>query len=369
MELHIGLEDVAIAKSAISYANGEKGELIYRGFWAAELAQQNTYEEVLHLLLHGHLPGTLELAQFHSQLAAQRTLPSGIAQLIEALPRDISHMAALRSVISALHVEGGDWPPTLDQALSIFAKAPTIVAHRYSLLNGKAPVKPRADLGHIENYLYMLTGTVPDPDYAKALAAYLILCLDHDTNASTFAARVVASTQADIVSAICAAIGALIGPLHGGAPSKVDELLDEIGTADQAEAVLEAKIARGERLMGFGHRVYKTWDPRAAVLKRVAESMAGKDPLLDLSLAVEKVAVRVLEKHKPGRNLYPNVEFWAAAVLRAVGVPRELYTPTFCCTRIAGWSAHILEQAANNRLIRPKAIYVGGLPEKEQQIR
>lgn len=369
MELHIGLEDIAIANSAISYANGEKGELIYRGFWAAELAQQHTYEEVLHLLLHDHLPGTLEAAQFKTRLAALRTLPANIEKLIEALPKDISHMAALRAVISSIPVEGNDWPPTLDQALNVFAKAPTIVAYRYRMLNGKPPVKPRADLGHIENYLYMLTGEVPDPDFAKALAAYLILCMDHDTNASTFAARVVSSTQADIVSAICAAIGALIGPLHGGAPSKVDELLDDIGSADRAEAVLRAKIEKGERLMGFGHRVYKTWDPRAAVLKRVAESMAGKDPLLDLSLAVEKVAVRLLEEYKPGRNLYPNVEFWAAAVLRAVGVPRELYTPTFCCTRIAGWSAHILEQAADNRLIRPKAIYIGNRPESGQTIR
>lgn len=369
MELHIGLEDVAVAKSTISYANGEKGELIYRGRWAAELAQVHSYTDVLHLLLRGHLPDAPESARFRDQLAAQRALSPALEKLVESLPPDISHMAALRSVVSAIRVDGGDWPPTLAQALNVFAKAPTIVAYRYRLLNGQTPVEPRKDLGHIENYLYMLTGAAPDADLAHALSVYLILCMDHDTNASTFAARVVSSTQADIVSAICAAIGALIGPLHGGAPSKVDDLLDEIGTADNAEAVLRAKLDNEERLMGFGHRVYKTWDPRAAVLKRVAERLAGRDPLLDLSLAVEKVAVRLLEAYKPGRNLYPNVEYWAAAVLRAVGVPRELYTPTFCCSRIAGWSAHVLEQAANNRLIRPKAIYVGERPDHAQIIR
>lgn len=368
MELHIGLENIAIANSAISYANGEKGELIYRGYWAGELALDKSYEEVLHLILFGALPDAAELAQLRARLEALRVLDSAMTAMIAALPTQASDMAALRAVLSCQSIAGADWPPTLDQALAIFAIAPTVIAHRYRLSQKLAPVAPRAGLSHIENYLYMLSGKVPDPDFARALSAYLILCIDHDTNASTFAARVVASTQADIVSAVCAAIGALIGPLHGGAPSKVDDLLDEIGSADQAQRVISGKLERGERLMGFGHRVYKTWDPRAAVLKKVATSLHGKDPLLDLSLAVEKTAVALLEQHKPGRNLYPNVEFWAAAVLRAVGVPKTLYTPTFCCTRIAGWCAHVLEQAQDNRLIRPKAVYIGGRPAAPAQL-
>lgn len=368
MELHIGLENIAIANSAISYANGDKGELIYRGYWAGELALEKSYEEVLHLILCGALPDAAQLAQLHGKLAQLRVLDEPSKKLIAALPAHASDMAALRAVLSCQSMPGADWPPTLDQALAIFAIAPTVIAHRYRLSLNLEPIAPLTGLAHIENYLYMLSGKVPDPDFGRALSAYLILCIDHDTNASTFAARVVASTQADIVSAVCAAIGALIGPLHGGAPSQVDDLLDEIGSADQARRVIGAKLARGERLMGFGHRVYKTWDPRAAALKKVATSLHGRDALLDLSLAVEKIAVELLEQYKPGRNLYPNVEFWAAAVLRAVGVPKALYTPTFCCTRIAGWCAHVLEQAQDNRLIRPKAVYVGGRPTQPARL-
>lgn len=368
MKLHIGLEDIAIANSTISYVNGEKGELIYRGLWASELALNKSYEEVLHLVLCGTLPDAVTLAQFKKKLEVLRKLDQTTKKLIKALPKDVNNMAALRTVISCITLEGETWPPTLDQALAIFAKAPIIIAYRYRILNNLPAVDSKAGLSYIENYLYMLTGVEPDPDFARALAAYLILAIDHETNTSTFAARVVTSTQSDIVSAICAAIGALIGPLHGGAPSKVDDLLDEIGTAENAEAVIMDKLKRSERLMGFGHRVYKTWDPRAAALKKVAESLQGKDPLLDLSLSVEKTAVALLEKYKPGRNLYPNVEFWAAAVLRAVGIPRELYTPTFCCTRIAGWCAHIIEQSEDNRLIRPKAVYIGGRPDHPQHL-
>ncbi|KKB63339.1 citrate synthase [Robbsia andropogonis] len=368
MELHIGLEDIAVAESAISHANGEKGELIYRGFWAGDLALSHSFEEVVHLILIGNAPGMLELSRFKTQLASLRELDDALLGLLRSMPRHVSYMAALRAAISCLDTPGADWPPTLEQALTVFAKAPTILAARYRLLQGLEPVQPRCDLSHIENYMYMLTGEVPDPELAKALSAYLILCIDHDTNASTFTARVISSTQADLVSSICGAIGALIGPLHGGAPSKVDELLDDVGSADQAEKVLRDKLASGARLMGFGHRVYKTWDPRAAALKKVASALEGKDHMLDLSLDVERIAVRVLEEVKPGRNLYPNVEFWAAAVLRAVRMPQALYTPTFCCSRIVGWSAHVLEQAVNNRLIRPKAIYVGARPEQPQAV-
>lgn len=366
-KLHIGLEGIAIAESSISYANGTKGELIYRGAWAGDLAEEKTFEEVLYLLWHGRLPFNEELTDLKQALAARRTLPEYMRQLIQLIPKDVSYMAVLRSALSTIIPEGGDWPPTINQAIDILAKAPSILTYRYSFLAGKEPVEPHLDLDHVNNYLYMLMDKEQDPGIVRALSTYLILCMDHDINASTFTARIVTSTQADIVSAICAAISALIGPLHGGAPSRVDDLLIEIGTKENAEEYLRDKLKKNDRLMGFGHRVYKTWDPRAAALKRVAERLVGKDPLFDLSLYVEGVAFKLLKHFKPGRNLYPNVEYWAAAILRAAGLPRELYTATFCCSRIAGWSAHIMEQAANNRLIRPTAIYVGSRPNQAEQ--
>ncbi|MFL6622273.1 MAG: citrate/2-methylcitrate synthase [Sulfurifustaceae bacterium] len=366
-ELRVGLEGVPVARTAISYANGEKGELVYRGIWAGELAKERTFEEVAYLILYGRLPTPVDLAQLKATLVARRTLTRPIKQIVESAPREASCMAVLRAALSVIVPEGGDWPPTVAQALDILAKAPTIIAHRYNHINSRPVREPRGDLDHVENYLYMLLGDVAKPGMVRALTAYLILGMDHDLNASTFTARVVTSTQSDIVSAVCAAIGSLIGPLHGGAPSKVDDLLDDIGSEEKAESVLRQKIEHGDRLMGFGHRVYKTWDPRAAALKFVVQQLEHQDPLLRLSLLVESTAVRLLEEYKPGRNLYPNVEFWAAAVLRAVGVPRELYTPTFCCSRIAGWCAHILEQASDNRLIRPSAIYVGAHPKHPQK--
>lgn len=366
-ELKVGLEGVAVAKSAVSYANGEKGELVYRGMWAGDLAKEKSFDEVAYLILYGSLPAADELLRMQAALAARRALPQAMLQVIEAAPREVSYMSVLRAALSVGVLEGKAWPPTLEQALDVFAKAPVILAHRYNYLNNRPLRQPRSDLAHVENYLYMLQGDVPASSLVRALSAYLILCMDHDLNASTFTARVVVSTQSDFISGICGAIGSLIGPLHGGAPSKVDDLLDEIGSEEHAERVIRDKLERGDRLMGFGHRVYKTWDPRAAALKYVVQQLGDRDPLLRLSLAVESAAVRLLDEYKPGRNLYPNVEFWAAAVLRCVKLPRELYTPTFCCSRIAGWSAHILEQAADNRLIRPSSIYVGPMPAHPQQ--
>ncbi len=367
LELNIGLEGIAIAESKITHVNGLKGELVYRGHWAGELARDKSFEEVLHLLLFSLLPDAEQMEFVRSKLISLRRLTPEMKMVIRSIPAGVSYMAVLRSVLSLITVpEGTEYPPTTDQALSLIALTPTILAFRHACLNGTEPVEPHASLGHVENYLYMLNGREIGAGLVRPLTAYLILSMDHEINASTFTARVVVSTQADLVSAICAAIGALIGSLHGGAPSKVDDLLDEIGNEDRAEEVMRRKIEQGDRLMGFGHRVYKTWDPRAAALKYVAKHSTDSSELLQLSLHVESVAVRILEQYKPGRNLYPNIEFWAAAVLRSVNLPKDLYTPTFCCSRIVGWSAHALEQAENNRLIRPAAIYTGLWPDQEQ---
>ena len=362
------MEDVPIAESKITYVNGQKGELIYRGRWTGELAQSKSFEEVLYLILFKDFPDASQLRDLKSKLISLRRLSSEMKTVIHNAPAGVSYMALLRSVLSLIAVpEDQEYPPTSDLALRLVALAPTIFAYRHARMIGINPVKPHASLGYVENYLYMLNGREIEEGLVHALTAYMVLSMDHEINASTFAARVVVSTQADLVSAICAAIGALSGPLHGGAPSKVDDLLDEIGTEDRAEDVMRRKITSGERLMGFGHRIYKTWDPRAAALKTIAQRYAGSNRLLQLSLYVENLAVEILEEYKPGRNLYPNIEFWAAAVLRSAKLPKELYTPTFCCARIVGWCAHAMEQSENNRLIRPSANYVGKWPDREQK--
>lgn len=362
-ELRVGLEGVAIAESAISSVNGEKGELIYRGEWVENITKDHTYEDIAYLLWYGHLPSSTELASFKEQLAAKRQIPDYLKEIIQKLPKEITPMAMLRTVISAFPVQGASWPPTYEQAIEVLAKAPTILAYHNNFINGLPECLPNAKLSHAANYLYMLHGVEPQEVDVKALDAYWMLSADHDMNASTFTARVVTSTQADIVSAIVAAISALLGPLHGGTPSYIDDMLDQIGTEDNIEPWLRSQLEQGKRLMGFGHRVYKVYDPRAAALREIIKHHAHQDKFLNLSLAIEKVAVKLLQEYKPGKKLYPNLEFWAAGIFRTIKLPRALYTPTFCLSRIAGWSAHVLEQAANNRLIRPSCIYVGPKPK------
>jgi citrate synthase len=228
------------------------------------------------------------------------------------------------------------------------------------LRQGLEPIAPRADLRYAANYLYMMQGEEPPEEHAAAVEKYLISTVDHGFNASTFTARVITSTGADLGSAIVGAIGALSGPLHGGAPSRALQMLDEIGTADRAEAWLRSAVERGDRLMGFGHRVYKTDDPRSLLLRDVADSLGGEK--MELARHIESTAVRVLDEMKPGRRLYTNVEFYAGIVMDRCGLPREMFTPTFACSRVIGWCAHVLEQAADNRLIRPSAHYSGPPP-------
>lgn len=360
-ELKIGLEGVAVAETTISHIDGEKGKLIYRGQRIEDIVRDKNFEEVVYLLWYGRYPTADESVAFKKQLAQHRMIPDNIKNIIKQCPKEIGCMSVLRTALSAMVVGGNSWPPTLEQAIKVFAAAPTIIAFYYHNQNGTKEILPDANLGHVANYLYMLTGKVPEHAHERALEAYLMLSAEHGMNASTFTARVVTSTQADIISAVVAAIGSLKGPLHGGAPSEVDDMMDEIGTEANVEPWLRAKLERGEKIMGFGHRVYKTYDPRGAALKKIVAEFAQTNRLFKISLLVEEKTIELLEEYKPGRRLYPNVEFWAAGVLRTI-LPRELYTPTFCTSRIAGWVAHIMEQASNNRIIRPSSIYVGDMP-------
>jgi citrate synthase len=237
---------------------------------------------------------------------------------------------------------------------------PTLLTALYRLKHGLEPIDPHPDLPYAANYLYMMQGEIPKPAYARAVEQYLISTIDHGFNASTFTARVITSTGADLGSAVVGAIGALSGPLHGGAPSRALAMLDAIGTEDKAEPWLRDAVERGDRLMGFGHRVYKTDDPRSTMLRGIAERLGG--PKVDLAKAIERKAIEVLAEMKPGRQLYTNVEFYAGVVMDTIGIPREMFTPTFASSRVIGWSTHVLEQAADNRLIRPSAQYVGPPP-------
>lgn len=359
-----GLEGVIAAETSLSLVDGEKGHLVYRGHWVKDLALQCQFEEAAYLLWYGTWPTAKQLQSFNAELKSKRMLPNHVRDVLDVLPPDTNMMSVLRTAVSAM---GGPhsfcWPPTVEQAVELTAVLPTVIAYRYRRQQGQSFVSPDPKLGHVANYLYMLTGRKPQNAHVRALNAYFILTAEHGMNASTFAVRVITSTQSDMASAVSGAIGAMKGPLHGGAPSEVIDMLNEIGTKENAEAWLRNLLDRGEYIMGFGHRVYKTRDPRAEALRNITGELSGEDDWLDLANHVEKVAIRLLGEYKPGRQLYTNVEFYAAAVLRAVNMPQTLYTPTFTASRIVGWTAHVLEQAENNRIFRPQSTYVGKMPK------
>lgn len=356
-----GLDGIVAAETDIGHVDGENGHLIYRGYWAKELAVHYEYEEIAHLLWVGKLPDASEKQQFTARLASSRELPLTVRRLLDNIPREMPIMSVLQTAIAMLSGEFS-WPPTLEQAVSLTAVIPTIIAYSYRSQLGLTPIEPDNQLSHTANYLYMLTGKQPEPAHIKALNAYLILGMEHGMNASTFAARVVLSTQSDMASAVSAAVGAMKGPLHGGAPTEVIAMLDAIGSKEHAEAWIRQALERGDRLMGFGHRIYKTRDPRAEALRHVTEALSSNDPWFDLAIHVEKTAIALLEEYKPGRRLYTNVEFFAASIMRAIALPSELFTPTFTAARVVGWSAHLLEQAQVNRIFRPQSVYTGPMP-------
>jgi citrate synthase len=367
-----GLEGVVAAETHLSSVNGQIGELIIAGFPVEELAGKATFEEATYLLWHGRLPGESELAAFKQELAGLRTLPEATYPLLEAIAAEKAPaMDALRIAAGTLSLgmesDKGSDNADYQQAQALIARFPTIVAAYWRLRQGQSPIPPDTSLGHTTNYLYMLNGEVPDEALVRGLETYLNTVIDHGLNASTFAARVIISTQSDLVSAIVGAIGALKGPLHGGAPGPALDMVFEIGSADRAEAYLRAKLGRGERLMGFGHRVYKVRDPRAEVLSAAAERMfhaAGDMSLYQLAKQVEQKAVALLAEHKPGRNLQTNVEFYTALLLHGLGLETEIFTPTFAIGRVSGWIAHCFEQQKAGRLIRPQSVYIG---DKERQ--
>jgi citrate synthase len=362
-----GLEGIVAAQTRLSSVDGQAGELIIAGYPVEALAPAVTFEELLYLLWHDRLPDAAALSALRQALAAHRSLPPLTVDLLRAVAAtDTPVMDALRMAGSTLSVDLAGAAPGPDglpaEALALAARFPTIVAAYWRLRQAQAPLNPRPDLGHAANYLYMLTGEAPPAAHERALETYLNTVVDHGLNASTFTARVIVSTQSDLTSAVVGALGALKGPLHGGAPGPALDMVFEIGSIERAEPVLRAKLARGERLMGFGHRVYKVRDPRAEVLAAAAERLfaAGGDAgLYALVRHVERTAVALLEEYKPGRKLQTNVEFYTALLLHGLGLPTELFTPTFAISRVGGWLAHAFEQQRLNRIIRPQSVYVG----------
>jgi citrate synthase len=357
-EVDRGLEHVVLGSSQISLVAGETGGLVYRGFDIRELVPGADYESVVHLLLFGDPPVDRPPLSLTQALAERRALPLDLARIVDALPRRLPPLEALRTGLSAMGDGSYAYPPTVEQGFDLIARAPTLLARHVRRSKGLRPVAPRSNLGHVANFLWMLDGAEPTPRRAHALENYFVLLADHGMNASTFALRVVLSTNSDLMSAATAALGALKGPAHGGAPARVIDMLDAIGRPEAAEDWIAAALARKERLYGFGHRAYKVEDPRAVLLKRIAAEVAAPERL-ELAHVTEQAALAALERQKPGRRLYTNVEYYGAVVLEAVGLPKELFTPAFALARTAGWAAHALEQAADNRLIRPDVRYSG----------
>ncbi|MFE7083602.1 citrate synthase [Priestia megaterium] len=354
-----GLKNVIAAETSISLVDGENGHLIYRGYDVRDLAQNRSFEEVTYLLWHGHLPTEDEKKEFSTLLKINRHLPPYVAQIIRALPNEMEIMNQIQTAIAALGTSKFKWKPSIEQAIRLASVIPTITAAIYRKIYGKEIIRPNIELNHVENYLYMLTGQVPTSTHTRALEVYMILTMEHGMNASTFASRVVSSTESDMVSAVTGAIGAMKGPLHGGAPTGVIDMLNEIKEKDRAETWIRSKLDHKEYLMGFGHRVYKTRDPRAEVLSKVCKKIGQDDPWLNLANFVEEKAIHLLEEYKPGRKLYTNVEFYAAAVMRAIDMSPKLFTPTFTVSRMVGWTAHVIEQSVDNTIFRPEAKYVG----------
>jgi citrate synthase len=347
-----GLEGVIAGETSLGYVDGEHGRLLYRGFRIGDLVERGTYPAVANLLWTGDWDPTHRLAT--------APIPAPVMTVLRALPTSTKPMDALRTAVSAWGAtQDLPWPPTVEHARAITSFSPSALAAFARLRAGLEPIEPDPSLDLVEGFLYQLKGERPDAATARALDAYFIVGSEHGFNASTFTARVVTSTRSDIASAVAAAIGTMKGPLHGGAPSEVVDQLSQIGSADHAEAWVRQAIANGDRLMGFGHRVYRAYDPRAAALRKVAEAMPTRPDWLQLAIDVEDVSLRVLAELHPDRPLKTNVEFYAAPVLMGVGLTPDLFPAAFSLSRHAGWTAHVLEQAADNRLIRPDVNYIG----------
>ena len=350
-----GLEDVVTGQSSICFIDGVQGRLLYRGYDIVDLAPNSNYEETTFLLWNGHLPTVSELHTFSSELSAKRAVPDGALSIMASLPTNCDAMDALRVGVAALGIYDDPMYTPQEKAQSIAAKMATLVAAIHRHKHNQEILAPRDDLGHAANLLYMVTGEKPSRDDERLMDALLILHADHELNASMFTARVIASTLSDVYSAVTGAVGALKGPLHGGANEKVIEMTIEIGTPENAESYVDAMLAKRQKITGFGHRVYKTMDPRAAILKDMAQKFIRTDKERKVFQILEKTE----EMMKTWKNLYPNVDLYSGLALNHVGIPSYLFTPVFAVGRTPGWLAHILEQYADNRLIRPRAEYIG----------
>jgi citrate synthase len=365
-----GLKGVVVTETALSDVRGREGFYHYRQYSAVELAEKRSLEAVWQLMLLGELPDAAGEAAFRARTAPLRRLPEAIRPLLPALAASTegaNPLAGLGAVLSVAAAARGlrplyDTAPEqrVEDALFAAALVPTVLTALHRLQRGQQPVEPRDDLSYAANYLYMLTGQEPQPAHARAIEQYLILAVDHGFNASTFTSRVIASTGADLVSCLVGGLGALSGPLHGGAPSRALDTLDAIGSPDRIDGWIRARVLAGDRIMGFGHPVYRTEDPRSRMLRTSAEGFGGD--LISFAVEVEKQVVSILEELKPGRELHTNVEFYAGVVMELCGLPREMFTPTFAAARVIGWSANILEQAADSKIIRPSARYAGPPP-------
>jgi citrate synthase len=355
-----GLEGVVAANTRLSDVQGEAGKLIYCGYDIDELAGKVTFEEVIHLLHHNHLPNRKELHEYKERLAAARELPAGVIKIIKTLPLTTPPMHAIRTVISAL----GCFDSTCDddsmdaqrqKAIRLIARIPIVTAYFHRARQGKSLLDPNPELGEAANFLYLMTGKKPTAEKEKTLDLCYVLHADHGMNASTFSARVTIATLSDMYSAITSAIGTLKGPLHGGANEGVIKMLQEIGSLENVDAYIAECLEQKKKIMGIGHRVYKTLDPRAPHLKRMAQILSaklGEPKWIQMS---ERIAEIMLQK----KNLHANVDFYSATVYFSLGIPTDLFTPIFAISRVAGWTAQVLEQLADNRLIRPQSVYIG----------
>ncbi len=355
-----GLDGVVAANTRLSDVQGDVGRLIYCGYDIDELAGKVTFEEVIHLLHHNHLPNRKELQEYKERLAASRELPAGVIEIIKTLPRSTPPMHAIRTAVSAL----GCFDTTSDdtsmdaqrqQAVRLIARIPIITAYFHRARQGKSLLEPDSSLGEAANFLYLLDGEKPSAEKERTLDLCYVLHADHGMNASTFSARVTIATLSDMYSAITTAIGTLKGPLHGGANEGVIKMLQEIGSLDKVDAYVADCLAQKKKIMGIGHRVYKTLDPRAPHLKRMAQILSAKLGERKWIQMSERIAEIMLQK----KNLHANVDFYSATVYYSLGIPTDLFTPIFAISRTAGWTAHVLEQLADNRLIRPQSVYTG----------
>lgn len=350
-----GLEGVIAGETSLCFIDGEAGILTYRGYPIDQLVDHGTFAAVAELLWTGEWNPAAHLPT--------QPVPDAVLTALRALPASAKPMDALRTAVSAWGAtQDLTWPPTAEQARALTAFSPSALAAFARLRRGLDPVDPDPSLDLVAGFLYQLNGEQADAETVRALDAYFIVGAEHGFNASTFTARVITSTRSDIASAVTGAIGAMKGPLHGGAPSEVVEQIHQVGSPERAEEWVRDAIARGERLMGFGHRVYRAYDPRAKALRKVAEGMARKPDWLELAIAVEDVALRVLAEKSPDRALKTNVEYYAAPVLMGVGLTPDLFPAAFALARHAGWTAHVVEQGSANRLIRPDVRYVGPAP-------